>query len=244
MAVRFDIAQGFPIRAFTESRDTMNRLKTLLSSGIGRKMLMAFSGLALLGFLVAHVSANLLALFSKEAFNEYSHKLISNPLIYIAEFGLLAIFVGHFVTGFIVDRGNRKARPVAYQERQNAGGPSSKSLASTTMIVTGIVMLIFVPLHILTFKFGAWYTVEGHPEVRDLHKLVYEIFQSPTYVISYVAALALMGYHAWHGFGSAFESLGAGHSKVLRRLGNVYALVLAGGFIVIPIVIFLGGGTQ
>lgn len=222
----------------------MNRLKVLLSTGIGRKMLMAFTGLALIGFLVTHLSANLLALVSKEMFNEYSHALISNPLIYIAEFGLLAVFVGHFVTGFMVERGNRAARPVAYQESNGAGGPSSKSIASSSMILTGIVLLLFVPLHILTFKFGAWYTVEGHPDVRDLHRLVYEIFQSDFYVISYIASLSLMGFHAWHGFGSAFESLGASHSKALRRFGNVFAFVLAGGFIIIPIVIRFGGGTQ
>ncbi len=222
----------------------MNRLKVLLSTGIGRKMLMGFTGLALIGFLIMHMSANLLVLFSKEAFNEYSHALISNPLIYIAEFGLLAVFVGHFLTGFIVERGNRKARPVAYQESKGAGRPSSKSIASSTMIITGIVLLIFVPLHILTFKFGAWYTVEGHPDVRDLHRLVYEIFQSDFYVVSYVASLMLMGFHAWHGFGSAFESLGASHSKALRRVGNALAVVLAGGFIIIPIVVRFGGGTQ
>jgi succinate dehydrogenase / fumarate reductase cytochrome b subunit len=101
-----------------------------------------------------------------------------------------------------------------------------------------------VPLHIWTFKFGAWYVVEGHEHVRDLHRLVIEIFQSPAYVIAYVAALALMGYHAWHGFGSAFESLGASHSKAFRRFGNLFAVVLAGGFIIIPIVIILGGGAQ
>jgi succinate dehydrogenase / fumarate reductase cytochrome b subunit len=90
----------------------MNRLKLLLSSGIGRKMLMAFTGLALIGFLVTHLSANMLILFSKEAFNEYGHALTSNPLIYIAEFGLLAIFVGHFITGFIVERGKRAVEQI------------------------------------------------------------------------------------------------------------------------------------
>lgn len=222
----------------------MNRLKLLLSSGIGRKMLMAVTGLAMLGFLVTHLTANLLALVSPEAFNHYGHALTSNPLIYVAEAGLAALFVGHFVTGFIVERGNRAARPVAYEEKRSAGAPSSRSLASTTMILSGITLLIFVPLHIWTFKFGAYYESATEPGVRDLHRLMIEVFAQPLYVVWYVVALALLGYHAWHGFGSAFESLGSSHSPSLRRAGHVFAVILTSGFIVIPITIYLGGGVQ
>jgi succinate dehydrogenase / fumarate reductase cytochrome b subunit len=222
----------------------MNRLKLLLSSGIGRKMLMAVTGLALLGFLVTHLSANLLALFSPEAFNYYGHALTSNPLIYVAEVGLIVLFVGHFVTGFVVERGNRAARPIPYQEKRPAGAPSSRSLASMTMILSGITLLIFVPLHIWTFKFGPNYDSAIEPGVRDLHRLMIEVFAEPLYVVWYVVALALLGYHAWHGFASAFESLGVSHSPALRRVGHVFAVVLAGGFIIIPITIYLGGGAQ
>lgn len=222
----------------------MKRLVLLLGTGLGRKIVMGVTGLAMIGFLITHVSANLLLLVSKESYNAYSHVLISNPLIYIAEFGLIVLFVSHFATGIVLQKGNTEARAVAYENSERAGAPSRKSLASTTMIVTGVVMLIFVPLHLITFKFGEWYTVAGEPDVRDLHRLTYEIFQKPYYVVGYVVALALMGMHAWHGFGSAFESLGVAHSRGLRHFGQALALFITGGFIVIPIVIFMGGGVQ
>ena len=112
------------------------------------------------------------------------------------------------------------------------------------MILSGITLLIFVPLHIWTFKFGPNYDSVAEPGVRDLHRLMDEVFAEPLYVVWYVVALALLGYHAWHGFGSAFGSLGSSHSPALRRVGHVFAVLLAGGFIIIPITIYLGGGAQ
>ena len=222
----------------------MDKLKTLLGTGIGRKLLMAVTGLAMIGFLISHVAANITVLFAPDAYHHYSHALISNPLIYIAEAGLVALFVSHFISGFSLTRKNREARSRPYAATASGGDPSRRSLASQTMILTGLVMLIFVPLHIKTFKFGPWYTVAGDPEVRDLARLVFEVFQSPLYVVWYVVAIALLGFHAWHGFGSAFESLGVDHRPALRRTGNGLAAALTAGFLIIPIWIYLMGVPQ
>ena len=212
-----------------------------LSTSIGRKILMALTGLALIGFLVVHLSGNLLVFVSPGAFNDYSHKLISNPLIYLAEVGLLVLFVAHFVSGIAVTRRNWAARPVNYQMKTRAGHTSHKSVSSTTMIVSGLVVLVFVPLHLYTFKFGPHYefTEAG---VRDLYRLVIEVFQSPLHVAWYVVAMVVIGFHLWHGFGSGFESLGMSYRRPLRRFGQLLAVVLAGGFLLIPVVIFLRGG--
>ena len=213
-----------------------------LTTGIGRKMVMALTGLALIGFLITHMAGNLVIFSGAEAYNNYSHKLISNPLIYLAEFILLAFFVGHFINGFIVTYTNKKARPVAYQVKKGANHTSRKSISSSTMIVSGLILLIFVPLHLITFKYGPAYAWAANPEVRDIHRLVMEEFTEVGEVIWYVLAMIVVGFHLWHGFMSAFESLGINHNKKIRCLGHVLATVITGGFVIIPILIFLSGG--
>jgi len=218
-----------------------------LKSSIGRKALMAVTGLLLIGFLIAHVAANLLILVDPEAFNAYSHKLISNPLIYVAELGLLGLFVAHLGAGIITERRNRGARPIAYGMKQNAGHNSRKTLASSTMIFSGVLALLFVPLHIWGFKFGAYYESTTHPGTRDLARLVVEEFQNPFLVGWYVLAMVVIGFHAFHGIGSAFESLGVtlNQRAWLKNGGRALALLIFGGFLVIPLTIhfFLGGAS-
>jgi succinate dehydrogenase / fumarate reductase cytochrome b subunit len=222
----------------------MARLASLLGTGIGRKVLMAATGLLLLGFLAAHLAGNLLVFVGPDTFNHYSQALVSNPLIYAAEAGLLLLFVAHLASGLAVTWQNRAARPVAYQQTARAGHTSHKSLASTTMILSGLIILVFVPIHLETFKFGPHYDWAGEPGVRDLHRLVLEVFRSPLYVAWYVAAMIVIGFHLWHGFGSGFESLGIACRKPLRRFGQILAVLIAGGFLLIPVVLFLSGAVQ
>jgi len=223
----------------------VSRLREFVSSSIGRKIIMGITGLLMIGFLIAHMSANLLVVTDKEAYNHYSEVLIRNPLIYLAEAALLAFFAAHVVAGILVYRRNRAARPVPYALKSRAFYTSRKSLASATMIFSGLVMLVFVPLHILTFKFGPYYDWAGHEGARDLHKLVIEIFRKPDYVIAYLVALPILGAHAWHGFGSAFESLGVSYRPWLGGLGRALAVVITAGFVVVPIYVyfFLGGAS-
>jgi len=218
----------------------MSPLLRLLESSIGRKVVMAITGLAMIGFLVMHLAGNLLIFVGAEAFNEYSHKLISNPLVYVAEAGLLALFVSHFLAGFSVTRQSRAARPVAYAMKRNAGHTSNKSVASTTMILSGLLLLVFVPLHLWTFKFGAWYETTSGPAMRDLHRLVLEIFRDPLHVAWYEVAMFVIAFHLWHGFGSAIETLGVGSRPTIRRIGRLVAVVVMGGFAAIPAAVLLG----
>jgi succinate dehydrogenase / fumarate reductase cytochrome b subunit len=216
-----------------------------LSSAIGRKIVMAVTGLLMIGFLITHMAANLLVVADPHAYNAYSEKLISNPLIYLAEAALLGFFVFHFAVGIVYWRRNRAARPHPYALKTRAGHTSRKSLASSTMIFSGLVMLVFVPLHIVTFKFGPWYDVAAEPGVRDLHRLVVEIFQKPLYVVWYLVALPVLGAHAWHGFGSAFESVGVSYRPWLAGFGRALAVIITAGFLVVPVyVYFLAGGAS
>ena len=107
------------------------------SSSIGSKFLIAFTGLALLIFLIAHLAGNLLFLAGPAAFNEYSHKLISNPLIYVAEMGLVAVFLLHIVQTIGLVARSYSARPQGYAKRKWAktkSDHSRKTIASSTMI--------------------------------------------------------------------------------------------------------------
>ncbi len=211
------------------------------SSSVGTKVLIAFTGLALFGFLIVHLAGNLLLLSGPDAFNAYSHKLISNPLIYLAEAGLAAIFLLHvWKAGRNYGR-NRAARPERYDVKRSAGHTSRKTLSSTWMIVSGTTILVFLILHLKTFKFGAWYDAT-EPGVRDIYRLTIEVFHKPGYVIWYVVAMVLVGMHLRHGITSALQSLGAipqGLTRTVLAAGAVIAALVAGGFALIPIWVYL-----
>lgn len=222
----------------------MQLLVNILTSSIGRKVLMALTGLLLSAFLVVHLAGNLLVFAGPEPFNEYSEAMLANPLIYVAEVGLLVLFLAHFVSGVLVYRQNLAARPVAYEKKQRAGFTSHKSIASTTMILSGLFLFVFVPLHLYTFKFGAYYLTSGEHQIRDLYRLVIEVFSKPGYVIFYVVAMAIVGFHLWHGVGSAFQSSGIYYRKGLRTFGQIFAIAIAGGFLIIPVLIYLFFGDR
>jgi succinate dehydrogenase / fumarate reductase cytochrome b subunit len=219
-----------------------------LFSTVATKVLIGFTGLSLVGFLCVHLAGNLLLYFGPAHFNAYSHALITNPFVIPMELGLLALFVTHVlqaVTNWWSDRG---ARPVAYQVKRGAGGRSRKSPSSTTMIWTGSVMFVFIAVHIATMKYGAWYPASIHGEDgRDLYRLVREVFQSPAWMAFYVACMAVVGFHLWHGVSSAFESLGLNGPRFTPRAvaaGKALAVVLGAGFFFIPLYLFFLGGRS
>ena len=222
----------------------MSSRPSFFSSSVGSKYLVAFTGLALVGFLIVHLIGNLMVYVSPETFNRYSDKLIKNPLVIPAELGLIAIFLLHAYKAARVFVGARSARPVDYAKKDWAGYTSRKSWASSTMIASGVFLLLFVPFHVKTFKFGAYYQA-AEPGVRDLYRLVAEVFSSPGYVAFYVVAMVIVGFHLWHGVSSAFQSLGVdrtGLAPALRRIGWTVAIVLGVGFVSIPLYFFIVGG--
>lgn len=213
----------------------------LLSTSTGSKILVALTGLAMVGFLAGHLAGNLLVLFGPDTYNQYSHALISNPLLVPVEIGLIAILVMHMGTAIGVVLGGRRARPERYAKKTWAGGPSRKTVSSSTMIVTGLIILGFLILHLRTFKFGPWYTdpVTGY---RDLYTLMVEVFQNPFYVAFYVVCMVLVGMHLRHGISSAFQSLGlmprSWTARILRA-GATLAIVVGAGFALLPVCVYL-----
>jgi succinate dehydrogenase / fumarate reductase cytochrome b subunit len=215
-------------------------MKDYFRSSIGRKQLMGISGLALSLFVLAHMSGNLLLFVGPEAYNSYSHFLVTNHFIYLAEAGLALFFLSHTAIGIRLTIENRKSRSARYALEPN--GEKAVCPTSKTMIFHGLVIFAFTIHHLATFKFGKVYTATyGGVEMRDLYRLVTEVFHEPLYVVWYVVALLLLAAHLSHGFSSSFQSLGfyhPKHTRCLKVFGFFYAAAIAIGFLAPPLVIF------
>ena len=219
----------------------MSGLAAYLRSSVGKKKLVGLSGLGIVGFTLVHMAGNLLLFVGPDAYNQYSHALVSNPAIYLAEAGLVGIFLLHIVLTVQLTLHNRASRPQGYA--MSARGSKATSFAARTAILSGLLLLAFVVLHLWTFKYGEFYpTSVNGVEMRDIHRLVVEKFQEPLYVGWYLLCLLLLGMHLSHGVSASFQSLGifaANHPR-LKLLGWMAAIVIAGGFILQPLLIFLG----
>jgi succinate dehydrogenase / fumarate reductase cytochrome b subunit len=219
----------------------MSPRRSFFSSSVGSKYLIGITGLSLVAFLVLHLIGNLMVYVSPDTFNEYGDKLIHNPLVIPAELGLVALFLLHVFKTVSLWMGGNDARPVGYQTKKWAGHTSRKSVASTTMILTGTFLFVFVLLHLATFKYGAHYEVADHPGMRDLYRLMVEVFRSPAQVVFYEIGMVIVGFHLWHGTSSAFQSLGAGEptwAAKIRVAGWGLAVIIAGGFFTIPLWVY------
>lgn len=239
----------------------MYSLVTAFQNSVGRKILTGVTGIGLTLFLITHLSANL-TLFAIDlsnpdadnAFNRYALFLKDlGWILYVVEFGLLAIFLIHAYLGVAIYLRKRKARPEAYEKYKSRGGPSKQGYSARTMIITGTILFLFVGMHLKTFKFGpgwggeAEYTTiitqDGQDvPMRDLSKLTIEVFQDPVYVGVYMAVMLLLGFHLRHGVWSALQSLGANNKKLtplLYSAAGVIGILIALGFFVLPIWIYL-----
>jgi succinate dehydrogenase / fumarate reductase, cytochrome b subunit len=226
----------------------------LWRSTVGKKVVMALSGIGLMLFLVVHLAGNL-TLFLPDggkAFNLYAYTLESlGPLLYMAEAGLLAIFLFHVIAAFQVYYSKKRARSGRYAVEASKGGPSKLTISSKSMIITGIVLLLFIPGHIWLFKYNSgaphpMVEVDGK-QVKNLYQVVSDSFQQPAIAFWYTAVMLLLGFHLRHGFWSALQSLGAMTPRLTPAIyagGLIFALLLAGGFLVLPLYFFFTGGAQ
>ncbi len=218
-------------------------------SQVGRKVLTAATGLFLVIFIIFHLGGNLAIFGEPEAMNRYSLLLHDfGPLLWIARIGLVITFAMHAWIGFSIWWRKRKARPQNYEVYSSKGGPSRQSLSSRSMAFTGVVLLVFLVIHINTFAMGDTGTVivDGR-ETHDIKSLVLETFQNPLYAFGYAFVMLLLGAHLGHGIWSAFTSLTIQRkdvSAVLYTLGVVFAIVLATGFLFIPLYVYFGGGCE
>ena len=138
-------------------------------SSIGKKQIMAITGFGLVGFSASHLLGNLLIFCGADSFNYYAHTLTSNPLILLAEAGLLGMFALHLILAVVLKVENIGARPQKYYLRNKSG--RGETFASSSMPYTGLIILVFIILHLMNFKYGSNYptSVDG-VEMRDLYR--------------------------------------------------------------------------
>ena len=211
----------------------MNWLTNTFGSSVGKKLMMAVTGLFFCVFLVLHLAGNMTIYMGKDAFNSYAEHLHSlGPLLILAEWGLLIFAVIHISTGLFLFYQNFKARPTRYAVNKRAGG---RTLGSATMPYTGVILLLFVIYHLFNFHF----VDKTHTTISQI---VSTAFAQPSYVLIYTFAMIIAAVHVSHGFWSAFQTLGANHPKytpLLRGLSLVFSLIVGIGFGFIPIYVSL-----
>ncbi len=207
---------------------------------------MSLTGLFLIIFLVVHLAGNLqlLAADGGKSFNEYAHFMTSNPLVKTISYGLYFLILLHTVQGLLIAWHNRTARSQRYAVKNT----TSSTFASRNMASMGIVIFIFLLIHLYQFwlqmKLGNLDLVNygGGEPVRDLYAIVAYTYSQWWYVVFYVVAMVFVGLHLFHGFQSAFQTLGLQHKKytpAINWVGKLYSIGVPLGFAVIPIVFFL-----
>ena len=222
---------------------------TILSTSVGRKIIMALTGLFLCTFLAVHLMGNLQLLHDDEgqAFNLYSKFMSSNPLIQTVSWVNFAFILGHIVWGAMLTFKNKAARPQAYA--YNKPG-SNSSFSSRWMGVLGTMILIFLVVHLKEFKLAylgndlpmVTYHVDGHDvTVKNMYYEVEEEFENPFVVGLYVVSMIALGFHLFHGFQSAFQTLGLRHPKytpLIKGAGFLFWGLIPVGFAIIPLIYF------
>lgn len=224
----------------------MSWLNNFLNSSIGKKFVMAITGSFLIIFLIIHLIGNITLFFGPEAFNGYVKALdVIKPLIRVIEVVLLAAFIFHIFNGFHLWLENKRARPYEYKIN---GSSENSSVFSRTMFLSGSIIFIFLVLHLGTFFWR--FNVHDPMNLASQHQyynIVTHFFQYWWYVLIYVIAMVLLGFHLNHGFQSAFQTFGLNSKKytpLIKKLGTIYAIIMAVGFASMPIYFFLTGGVK
>ena len=218
----------------------MGWLSDRLSSSIGKKFLMAVTGILLLLFLLLHLFNNLLVFLGPEIFNANVARLEAiKPAVRVIEIILLVIFVLHIFNALKLYFENRKAKPKKYAV--NAGKDNS-TFYSRFMTVSGIIILIFLILHLSYF----WrlYNFGEHPADGSLpyYAIIENAFTDPLMSLFYIIAMVIVGFHLNHAFQSAFQTMGWEHKKftpTIKKVGSIISIVITVGFISIPVFFYL-----
>src|SRR3989339_311278 len=219
-------------------------MSNFVSSSIGKKFFMSITGFFLMMFLLVHLSINLLLIFddSGELFNMGAHFMGTNPLIRIVEPILAIGFILHMAYAVYLTWQNMKARPVDYKQ---VNQKEASTWASRNMFVLGLLITSFLVLHIMNFYWrlkiekSVGLVVVSGAEMHDAYTLVAGLFKSSlAYDLVYIFGAIVLGIHLTHGFWSAFQTMGWSGNLWRKRIefvGNVFAIIIAIGFSIIPL---------
>lgn len=197
-----------------------NWLGRVLLSSIGKKLVMAITGLLFCIFLFLHVIDNIMVYRGKVAFDGYVKTLHTFPLLVsIIEICLIVFAVIHIGFGLFLSYQNWKTKP-RYSMRKWAGG---RTLSSALMPYTGLYILAFVIIHLINFRFAV-------KEGESIYEMLQNAFSNPVYVAFYLFSMIVVAFHIRHGFWSAFQTLGLNHPKYMpfiQKISVVFAIVVA-----------------
>jgi succinate dehydrogenase / fumarate reductase, cytochrome b subunit len=215
----------------------IERVIRFYDSTIGKKAVMAVTGLILFGYLILHMLGNLQVFIGRDVINHYAQTLHGNPpLLWSARMVLLVSVVLHIWASIELSVIKRRARPVAYIKYENVQG----SIGSRTMMWSGPVIAVFIVYHLLHFTTG---TV--HPNFVELHPYenVVAGFGVLPVALVYVAVMILIGLHLSHGIWSMFQSVGFSHPRytpMIKRFSAIFSWILIGGFAAVPLAVLFG----
>jgi succinate dehydrogenase / fumarate reductase cytochrome b subunit len=222
----------------------MKKFVYFIDSSVGKKLIMGLTGLFLSIFLIEHLAANLLAIKSKESFNEFCEFMagttnLINITIRFVEVGLFLIIIYHITNGIRLWFHNKAARAQGYAVSKPG---ASSSFFSRFMIQSGSIIFIFLVIHLRTFFFPSRFDLNSVAHA-DMHQSLVNAFVDPVYSGFYIFALILLSFHLIHGVQSAFQTLGIRnkYTPFLKGLGIAFSVLMCLGFAVVPIY-FLAGG--
>lgn len=228
---------------------------SFFKSSLGRKYAMGVTGLLLLGFVLGHMTGNLLIFQGPDALNGYAeflHEAGHGMLVWVARLGLIALFGIHLILAFILRGENKKARPIAY----HTDTALVSNWASRHMFLSGLVILVFLVYHIAHFTLGVTdisssFRVKlegsGRPHLLDVYAMVVKGFQNPFVSAFYILCQLILATHLWHGASSWFQSVGLNRSKwrsCTNLVGPIIAIVVVVGNASIPVAVLAGLGKN
>lgn len=213
----------------------MDWLTRVMMSSIGKKYLMALTGLGFIGFLCGHLAGNLTLYVGRDAFISYAEHLHAlGPLVTVAEISLLSLAIVHVLTGSTLFYQNFRSRPERYCVNKSAGG---RTIGSRTMPYTGFLVLIFVIIHLMNFHFV-------DKTDTTIFNIVAATFEDTVAMMFYIFSMVVVAIHVSHGLWSSFQTLGANHPKYMPGvmiLSVVFAMVVGVGFGFLPIYVTMMG---
>jgi succinate dehydrogenase / fumarate reductase, cytochrome b subunit len=227
-------------------RQTLIKGSRAARNTIALKMLMAVSGIVFIGFVLGHMYGNLKAFAGHDAFNEYAHHLrvLGEPLLphegflWILRAGLIVALVVHVACAYALWRRAGRARTIKYVVKKN----NSSTFSSHWMRWGGVAILVFVVWHLLNFTIGKVNPQGG--ETDDPYNLLVDTFDLWWMTLIYLAAMVALALHLRHGVWSAAQTLGLTNNERARRNANMIgyglAVLVAGGFSLVPIFILAG----